>query len=41
MGRVLFHGINDVKLAQIADGHHIVVLWSGPKIVAYAVVPRA
>ena len=38
-GRVLFQGREDVALADIADGEHVVVVESRGRIVAYAIVP--
>jgi hypothetical protein len=40
IGRVRFQDREDIKFATVADGWHTVVLVSGDRIVAYAVIPR-
>ena len=39
-GRVLFRGIYDIELGDVADGEHSVVVVSRGRIVAFGVVPR-
>jgi hypothetical protein len=39
-GSVLFHGAEDVALAVMADGEHIIAIRAGGQVVACGVIPR-
>jgi hypothetical protein len=39
-GSVLFHGTEDVALATMADGEHIIAIQAGGQVVACGVIPK-
>lgn len=39
-GSILFHGTEDVALADIADDEHVIVVQAGSRVVACGVIPR-